>query len=105
MSRCKMPCWWAYANASATCTPTPAIPCQYVCFFPDREPDGTPGSDSEDDESPAEPVVVAASGPGSTCGVTPGFAAAPRLSRAVVSWPSDEGSTWSSGRVANRPVM
>src|SRR5262245_7413808 len=33
MSRCRTPCLWAYARASATCTPMRATDCQYVGGF------------------------------------------------------------------------
>src|SRR6516165_921588 len=56
MSRCLMPCLWAYFRASATCAPRLATLCQYVGFLcldllPSRP---RPGSTTEDEESENE---------------------------------------------------
>src|SRR5690242_7407423 len=55
MSRCKMPCLWAYASASATWSPRRATLRQYSASdsVPDNPPlDGGAGSGTEgDDES------------------------------------------------------
>src|SRR5262249_24907576 len=58
MSRCRMPCLWAYSSAPATCTPTRATLCQYVSCLdpclpvPLRCPSKLTDEDDSDDVSP-----------------------------------------------------
>src|SRR6516165_3001929 len=51
ISRCWMPCLYAYSRASATCTPIWATLCQYVAFFPllEETAQPEPGNIRDDD--------------------------------------------------------